>query len=57
MKVKNVLYGYCRISTMKQKLERQIENIKREYPEAVIISEAYTGTKVDARSGLAFISI
>lgn len=47
MKVKNVLYGYCRISTMKQKLERQIENIKREYPEAVIISEAYTGTKVD----------
>ncbi|MCC8044028.1 MAG: recombinase family protein [Clostridiales bacterium] len=41
------IYGYCRISTMKQKIERQIENIKRLYPDAVIISEAYTGTSLD----------
>lgn len=43
----NRIYGYCRISTMKQKLERQIENIKREYPDAVIITESFTGTTVN----------
>ena len=41
------VYGYARISTMKQSIERQIRNIKAEYPEAVIISEKYTGTKMD----------
>ena len=41
------VWGYVRISTAKQKIERQIDNIKRQYPEAVIISEAYTGTTVD----------
>ena len=41
------IFGYCRISTMKQRIERQIENIKREYPNATIISEAYTGTTLD----------
>lgn len=39
-------YGYCRISTRKQNIERQIRNIKHEYPEALIIQEAYTGTKL-----------
>ncbi len=43
----NRIYGYCRISTMKQHIERQIDNIKREYPEATIIAEEYTGTKID----------
>ena len=42
-----VIYGYARVSTMKQKLERQIDNIKREFPGAVIITEKYTGTKQD----------
>ena len=32
---------------MKQSLERQIRNIKAEYPEAVIVSDEYTGTKLD----------
>lgn len=32
---------------MKQSIERQIRNIKAEYPEAVIIEEKYTGTKMD----------
>lgn len=41
------VYGYCRISTMKQRLERQIENIKAKYPDAVIITEEYTGTTTD----------
>ena len=45
--MKNTVYGYCRISTMKQRLQRQIDNIKREYPDAVIMTEEYTGTTVD----------
>jgi DNA invertase Pin-like site-specific DNA recombinase len=40
-------YGYCRISTPKQNLDRQIRNIKREFPDAVIYQESYTGTKLD----------
>lgn len=44
---KAIVYGYARISTMKQKIERQIDNIKQAYPDAVIITEAYTGTKID----------
>lgn len=36
-------YGYARISTKKQKIERQIENIKRHCKEAVIYQEAFTG--------------
>ena len=44
---KPIIYGYARISTMKQSIQRQIENIKKQYPEAIIISEAYTGTSLD----------
>lgn len=39
------IYGYCRISTAKQVLTRQIENISKEYPTSTIIEEVYTGTK------------
>lgn len=45
--MKNRIYGYCRISTPKQSIGRQIENIKSKYPNAVIIEEAYTGTKMN----------
>lgn len=41
------IYGYCRISTMKQKIARQVDNIKKEYPDATIITEEYTGTTTD----------
>lgn len=41
------IYGYARISTKKQSIDRQIRNIKAEYPDAVIIEEQYTGTKMD----------
>ena len=41
------IYGYVRISTKKQNMERQIRNIQKEYPEAVIIKEVYTGINVD----------
>ena len=40
-------YGYCRVSTMKQSIERQIRNIKAEYPDAVIVTDEYTDTKLD----------
>lgn len=41
------IYGYCRISTTKQNIQRQIDNIKREYPSSIIITEEYTGTKIN----------
>ena len=44
-----MIYGYCRISTNKQNIERQERNIRGEYPEAIIIKEEYTGTKVEGR--------
>lgn len=43
------IYGYARISTSKQSIERQIRNIEREYPDALIVQEAYTGTKLDRK--------
>ena len=45
--MKTKIYGYCRVSTMKQSIKRQIENIKHEYPEAIIVEEKYTGTTLD----------
>lgn len=41
------IYGYCRISTKQQSVDRQIRNIKAEYDKAVIVTEVYTGTKQD----------
>lgn len=45
--MKNRIYGYARISTMKQSINRQIENIQEKYPEAVIITETFSGTTLD----------
>ena len=44
-----MIYGYCRISTDRQNIERQIRNIQKAYPDAVIKQEIYTGTKTDGR--------
>ena len=41
------IYGYCRVSTKKQNIDRQIENIKKLYPEADIYQEAFTGAKIN----------
>lgn len=41
------VYGYVRISTRKQSLERQIRNIKAFNDKAIIVEEIYTGTKTD----------
>ena len=42
-----MIYGYARISRPQQSIDRQIRNIKSEYPSAVILQEAYTGTKME----------
>ena len=44
-----MIYGYCRISRAKQSIERQIRNIKAVYPEAVIIEEVFTRTRIDRK--------
>ena len=44
-----VIYGYCRISTAKQKIDRQVSNILNEYPDAVIVREVFTGKTTDGR--------
>lgn len=38
------IYGYCRVSTKKQSLERQEKNITSLYPNAEIYAEKFTGT-------------
>lgn len=43
------VYGYCRISTPKQSIDRQIRNIQAENEKAVIVQEVFTGTKITGR--------
>lgn len=45
-------YGYCRISTQKQNIERQVRNILAVCPDAHIVREIYTGTKFQGRKEL-----
>lgn len=47
--MKKEVYGYCRISTSKQNIERQERNILEQFPTAHIIRETYTGTKTIGR--------
>lgn len=44
-----VVVGYCRVSTNRQSISRQIRNIKALYPDCKIIQEVYTGTKLIER--------
>lgn len=43
------IYGYCRISRISQSIERQHRNILSVYPDAIIVDEIFTGTKVEGR--------
>lgn len=43
------IYGYCRVSTSRQSIERQERNIIAAYPSVKIKKEVYTGTKVTGR--------
>jgi len=38
------VYGYCRVSTLHQSLNRQVTNILAEYPKAILFKEHYTGS-------------
>lgn len=40
------IYSYNRISTNKQSIDRQIRNAKALYPNAIIVEEVFTGTKI-----------
>ena len=42
-----MIYGYARVSTANQKLERQTENIRRDYPDVTMMTEKFTGTTTD----------
>ena len=48
----NKIYGYCRISTLKQNIERQIRNILKDFPDAIIIQETFSGAKFQGRREL-----
>ena len=45
--MEEIVFGYGRVSTPKQNLERQIENICKAYPSADLYKEKYTGTTRD----------
>ena len=46
------IFGYCRISTAKQNIDRQERNILAVYPDAKIVKETFTGTKFQGRKEL-----
>ena len=48
MKMKRI-YGYCRVSTPRQNIERQVRNILAAFPTAHICKEKYTGIKFQGR--------
>jgi len=52
-----MIYGYCRISKAKQAIERQIRNIKAEYPTAYIVQEIFTRTRMDRKEWQKLIKI
>lgn len=44
---KSITFGYVRVSTPKQKIDRQINNIMAAYPDAIIYQDEFTGTRID----------
>lgn len=51
MKHGKKIYGYARVSTKQQNIERQIRNIRSEFGEDVMIfKEKFTGTKMEGRT-------
>ena len=46
------VYGYCRISTANQNIERQVRNIKKYDSAAIIVKEVSTGTTFQGRKML-----
>ena len=52
-----MIYGYCRISKAKQVIERQIRNIKVAFPDAIIIQEIFTRTRMDRKEWMKLMKI
>lgn len=44
------IYAYCRISTSNQSIDRQHRNALDLYPNAIIVDEVFTGTKIEGRA-------
>jgi len=44
MATEKMIVGYARVSTPKQRLDRQIRNLKEKYPDIVIVAEVFTGS-------------
>lgn len=44
------IYAYCRISTSNQSIDRQHRNALDLYPNAIIVDEVFTGTKIEGRT-------
>lgn len=44
-----MVYGYVRISTSKQSIERQIRNVRKYCGNCEIVEEVFTGTKTEGR--------
>ena len=51
-KIMSKEYGYARISTPKQNIDRQVRTILAAHPQAHIIKEVFTGTKFQGRKDL-----
>lgn len=47
-----MIYGYCRISRKTQNIDRQERNILNTFPDAYIVKESFTGTKLVGRKEL-----
>ena len=43
------IYGYCRVSTPRQKIERQISNILEKYPNAEIYQDKWSGRTMERK--------
>lgn len=41
------VYLYCRCSTAKQNIDRQVRNLTARYPQGIVIKEHYSGTTID----------
>ena len=52
-----MIYGYARISTKKQNIERQIRNIKKINKKAIIIQEVYTGTTTERKEFIKLLKV
>lgn len=47
--MKKRIYGYARVSTLQQNIDRQVKNIKEQFPDAVLVKEYYSGATFENR--------